>query len=116
MRLTCDSGEFFYDGESIGDTFDFECSIMKGKKGPEGREERKALRLAKKRNEVERGQWRQTPECKRVTPLVEDKETSKSQRKKNKEVEGIDFGESYSMSHVLLIIFRFDICTYSWWY
>ena len=29
MRLNCDGGEFYYDGESIGDTFDFECSIMK---------------------------------------------------------------------------------------
>ena len=95
MRLTCDSGEFFYDGESIGDTFDFECSIMKGKRGPEGREERKALRLAKKRNEVERGQWRQTPECKRVTPIDangQTEEPSKAQRKKNNKVEGVDFG------------------------
>ena len=31
MRLNCDGGEFYYDGESIGDTFDFECSIAKVK-------------------------------------------------------------------------------------
>ena len=29
MRLNCDGGEFYYDGESIGEMFDFECSIMK---------------------------------------------------------------------------------------
>ena len=29
MRLNCDGGDFYYDGESIGDMFDFECSITK---------------------------------------------------------------------------------------
>lgn len=97
MRLNCDGGEFYYDGESIGDTFDFECSIAKGKKGPEGRESRKAQRLAKKKNEVERGAWRQTPECKKIsseTPESETESLSTAPSKENqrkKEKEGVDF-------------------------
>merc|ERR1712113_874676 len=104
MRLNCDGGEFYYDGESIGDTFDFECSIAKGKRGPEGREVRKAQRLAKKKNEVERGAWRQTPECKKISSegspaeidsnsasLAESNSNSNNKNRK-KEKEGVDFG------------------------
>ena len=96
MRLNCDGGEFYYDGESIGDTFDFECSIAKGKKWPEGRESRKAQRLAKKKNEVERGAWRQTPECKRISSEAPESETESispdPSKQKKKEKEGVDFG------------------------
>ena len=79
MRLNCDGGEFYYDGESIGDTFDFECSIMKTK--PErvelSKNERKKLkRQTKAKKEVERGAWRKTPECRKVSqagvdPIIE---------------------------------------------
>ena len=72
--------------------------LFQGRKGPEGRESRKAQRLAKKKNEVERGAWRQTPECKKISSETAESETesispapSKQQQRK-KEKEGVDFG------------------------
>ena len=72
---------------------------VQGKKGPEGRESRKAQRLAKKKNEVERGAWRQTPECKKISSETAESETispaaspSKQQQRGKKEKEGVDFG------------------------
>ena len=70
--------------------------MVQGKKGPEGRESRKAQRLAKKKNEVERGAWRQTPECKKISSGATETETispapSKQQQRK-KDKDGVDFG------------------------
>lgn len=72
MRLNCDGGEFYYDGESIGDTFDFECSIMKGKNpytDMSSNERKKLKKQQKAKKEVERGAWRKTPECRKVSDV-----------------------------------------------
>lgn len=73
--------------------------MVQGKKGPEGRESRKAQRLAKKKNEVERGAWRQTPECKKISSETAESETesispasNKNQQQRKKEKEGVNFG------------------------
>ena len=55
--------------------------------------------MAKKKNEVERGAWRQTPECKKISSETAESETispaaspSKQQQRGKKEKEGVDFG------------------------
>jgi len=77
MRLNCDGGEFYYDGESIGEMFDFECSIMKGKSSDSdmSRTDRKKFKKAQKaKKEVERGAWRKTPECRKQSPAAGSEE------------------------------------------
>jgi len=87
MRLNCDGGEFYYDGESIGDTFDFECSIMKQKSEREelSKNERKKLkRQQKAKKEVERGAWRKTPECRKVSQSGDEPVFEAPSKKPNK--------------------------------